>query len=72
MRVSMTPGATQLARTPLGPSSLASACVRPMSAALLADYAASQEAPARPHMLEIVTIAPLRRETMPGVSARQR
>ena len=72
MRVSITPGAMQLTRTPLGPSSLASACVRPMIAALLAEYAASHDAPLRPHMLEIVTMAPLLREIMPGASARMR
>ena len=72
IRVSMTPGALQFTRTPLGPSSYASARVRPMSAALLAEYAASHDAPTRPHMLETVTIDPLRRLTMPGASARHR
>ena len=72
MRVSITPGAMQLTRTPLGPSSLASARVRPITAALLAEYATSHDAPTRPHMLETVTIAPSFRETMPGASARMR
>ena len=55
----MTPGATQFTRTPLGPSSLASARVKPMTAALLAEYATSQDAPTCPHMLDTVTMLPL-------------
>ena len=46
--------------------------VLPMIAALLAEYAASHDAPLRPHMLEMVTMPPLRLDTMPGASARMR
>ena len=48
--VRITPGATQVTRMPLGPSSLARALVRAMTAPLVADYTASQEAPTWPHM----------------------
>ena len=36
------------------------------------DLQCGVDAPLRPHMLEIVTMAPLLREIMPGASARMR
>ena len=57
MAVSISPGATQFTRTPLGPTSRAAALVSPMSPALAAEYAASQEAPDTPHMLDTFTTA---------------
>ena len=46
MSVSITPGAIQLTRIPEGPISFARAFVRPITAALEAEYATSQLPPA--------------------------
>ena len=43
-----------------------------MSPALAAEYAASQEAPDTPHMLDTFTTAPVFREIIPGSTARIR
>ena len=56
--VRMTPGATQLTRMWVGASSAASDRVRPISAALVAEYVTSQLAPRRPQMEEILTMQP--------------
>ena len=71
MSVRMTPGATQLTRMPLGPSSLASALVRAITAPFVAEYAASQDAPTCPHMLATVTMLPrwvLRKDGMAALT----
>ena len=57
--VSITPGATQLTRMPVGASSLASDRENPMSAAFVAEYALSQEAPRSPHIDETVIMHPV-------------
>ena len=69
MSVSTNPGATQFTRMPLGATSLASAFVYPITAALEAEYATSQEPPVTPHMEEIFTIAPRFCETISGNTA---
>ena len=69
MSVSTTPGATQFTVMPEGATSLASALVRPMTPALAAEYATSQEAPTCPHMEERVTMRPSFRWSMGGRAA---
>ena len=56
---------------PEGPSSWASAWVKPMSAAFEAEYAASQEAPCCPHMELMFTMDPRFSRIMAGRKARQ-
>ena len=69
--VSMTPGATQLTRIPEGPSSLASAFVKPIRPDFVAEYGTSQEAPATPQIEDILTIAPCFRESIAGAAHLQ-
>ena len=68
--MSTMPQETQLTRMPDGASSFAAALVNPMSAALLAEYAASQEAPSSPQTEEMLTIAPPPRRKNSGTAAR--
>lgn len=56
--VSIKPGATAFTLIFEGPSSFASALVRPMTPALEAEYAASHEPPDKPQTDETLTIAP--------------
>ena len=66
----MTPGATALTRMCDGPSSLASALESAISAPLVAEDAASHDAPTCPHMDEMFTIAPDWRASIDGSAAR--
>ena len=69
--VAMTAGAIELTSTPVVASSLASALVIPITAALLAEYALSPGLPSLPAMLAMFTIRPHPRSTIPGTNARQ-
>ena len=69
--VSITPGATQLTLMPLGPTSCASALVSPMTAALVAEYSTSHDAPTCPHMEERLTMLPACIRSMCGNASRQ-
>src|SRR5699024_1185503 len=70
MSVSMIPQETQLTRIPDGASSLAAAFVKPISAALEAEYAASHEAPTSPQTEEMLTIHPPPRRRNFGITSR--
>jgi hypothetical protein len=59
MSVSTAPGARQFTLTPEGASSLASALVKAITAPLDAEYTASQDAPASPHIEATVMIFPV-------------
>src|SRR4051794_38019628 len=69
--VSMTAGAIALTRTPDVASSLPSDLVRPMTAALDAEYGDMSGFPSLPAMLAMLTIRPQPRSRMPGTNARQ-
>jgi hypothetical protein len=69
--VAIRAGATELTRTPVVASSLASAFVIPITAALLAEYALRPGLPSLPAMLAMFTILPHPRSTICGTNARQ-
>ena len=56
--VRITPGAIAYTVIPEGPTSLASALVKPRSAALVVEYATSHDAPICPHIEDTLMILP--------------